>query len=267
MTEEAITVLSLPYHGNRTKTVRVFVPAHEEGETLPVIYMTDGQNLFESSPLQYGCWFTREAVREEQTKGSKGAVIVGIHNDGTPLERACELLPGTIATLLPPQGPGAEQAKDLVPEGEIFDDFILRTVMPAVEAQFPVKTGKAHTAFCGSSFGGLESFFTVLSHPDRYAAGGFFSPVFMMFQKEELKDWIFSKTGDPASLSFLYLYMGGSDDMEKALTPDFELVCDTLQQRCHEQQFKKLVRKDMPHHETAWKTAFQDFLHIFLSQQ
>ena len=44
MIGETFTALTLPYGAEHTKTVRVYVPAHEEGETLPVIYMTDGQN-------------------------------------------------------------------------------------------------------------------------------------------------------------------------------------------------------------------------------
>ena len=47
MIEESIHQLRLPYPGREDRLVRVFVPAHEEGETFPVIYMTDGQNLFD----------------------------------------------------------------------------------------------------------------------------------------------------------------------------------------------------------------------------
>ena len=66
MIGETFTALTLPYGAEHTKTVRVYVPAHEEGDTLPVIYMTDGQNLFEDTTVKYGCWYTREAVRAEQ---------------------------------------------------------------------------------------------------------------------------------------------------------------------------------------------------------
>ena len=39
--------MELAYLGTKTKTVRVFVPEHDDGELLPVIYMTDGQNTAE----------------------------------------------------------------------------------------------------------------------------------------------------------------------------------------------------------------------------
>ena len=54
MIQEQITTLTLPYPLGG-KRVRVYVPAHEEGETFPVVYMTDGQNLFEDTDLRFGC--------------------------------------------------------------------------------------------------------------------------------------------------------------------------------------------------------------------
>ena len=48
MYPEKIFDMSLPYPEKGDKLVRVYVPEHEEGETFPVIYMTDGQNLFEA---------------------------------------------------------------------------------------------------------------------------------------------------------------------------------------------------------------------------
>lgn len=52
MIPETIVNLNLPYTDKGFKRVRVFVPEHSEGETLPVIYMTDGQNLFEDTSVQ-----------------------------------------------------------------------------------------------------------------------------------------------------------------------------------------------------------------------
>ena len=59
MTEEKIFDLYLPYPKMEDRLVRVYVPKHEDGEKLPVIYMTDGQNLFEEEKCRYGCWHIR----------------------------------------------------------------------------------------------------------------------------------------------------------------------------------------------------------------
>ena len=135
MINENVVSLHLPYQGN-DRLVRVYVPAHEEGETFPVIYMTDGQNLFEDDTVEFGCWYTTETIRAEQEKSGQAVIIVGIHNDVGPAQRSSELTPISIGELAAPD----EMKKMMSPQGELFDDFIINTVMPAVESQFPVKT-------------------------------------------------------------------------------------------------------------------------------
>ncbi len=263
MIAETLITLSLPYADKGSKTVRVYVPAHREEEMLPVIYMTDGQNLFEKNAMQYGCWEVRETVRAVQADGGKGAVIVGIHNDGAPYERGNELTPADIAPFVPAEVP-EEMKRLLKPAGEVFDDFVLHTVMPAVEARCPVKRDRESTAFCGSSMGGLECFYTVLRHPDRYAAGGVFSPVFAMYQKPELEEWIRARAQAP-DLPALTLYLGGADPMEQQLTPDFQWVCRVLESCWPSERLTQVIRPEQLHHESAWKTEFADFLRRFLS--
>ena len=68
MIKEQTVTMYLPYVEGKNKTVRVYVPEHDECEKLPVIYMTDGQNLFDldKESGQFGCWYTREAVKAER---------------------------------------------------------------------------------------------------------------------------------------------------------------------------------------------------------
>lgn len=228
-----------------------------------IIYMTDGQNLFESETVRFGCWFTREAVRAEQETTGHAAIIVGIHNDGDPMERTNDLTPKTIGRLCCPPDMPPEMQAQFVPCGEVFDEFVLQTVMPAVETQFPVKMGRQHTAFCGSSSGGLQSFFTVLSHPERFAFGGIFSPAFVMYAPQELAQWIADHTGE--DMPFLYLYAGGADPLEQRIAMGMEQVWRILQDHCPSHRLYQLVQPDQPHHESAWAPVFKDFLHRFLS--
>ena len=54
MKQAELFELYLPYPGKDDRRVRVYVPAHGEGEELPVIYMTDGQNLFDEETSTWG---------------------------------------------------------------------------------------------------------------------------------------------------------------------------------------------------------------------
>ena len=264
MISESITKLSLPYRG-RSKTVRVFVPAHEEGETFPVVYMTDGQNLFESENLQFGCWYTREAVAEERAQSGMAAIIVGIHNDDAPWERTNDLTPAGIGPLVESPEIPPEVKALMAPRGEEFDAFVVDTVMPAVEARFPVQKGRQSTAFCGSSSGGLQSYFTALSHPDKFCAAGVFSPAFLFYSPDDLRSWTVAQLGN--DMPFLYLYTGGGDDLEQVIAMFTEQAYDMLTEFYPPEKLCEVVLPEEKHHESAWAPRFSDFLHTFLARR
>ena len=268
MIAEDLTVLDLPYGNDRTVKVRVYVPAHQEGETLPVIYMTDGQNLFEDTTVRFGCWYTREAVRAEQEKNGRGAVIVGIHNDGDEVQRTIDLTPASIGELNLSEETMTNREKELYamfhPAAEAFTEFVVNTVMPAVEQQFPVKTGRTNTAFCGSSSGGLESFFIALSYPDKFSAAGVFSPAMMYYSLDTWTAWVKSKMQD--TMPFLYCYAGRGEAREEYLANELEPMFAMLQTVYPQPDklLKKVIDEDQMHNESAWEVYFVDFLKDFL---
>lgn len=45
MADAKLHTIKLPYPDKDDRTVWVYVPSHSYGEKLPVVYMTDGQNL------------------------------------------------------------------------------------------------------------------------------------------------------------------------------------------------------------------------------
>ena len=258
--EPSLTELLLPYpdaeKGDRL--VRVYVPAHEEGERLPVIYMTDGQNLFDDAHAGWGCWHTRESVTAEQQESGRAAVIVGIHNDNP--WRDNELTPNSIGEVICPEKMDGFTAA----EGETFDRFVLDTVMPAVEAQFPVRTDRAATAFCGSSSGGLQAYFTALSHPDRFCMAGVFSPAFLLYAPEDLRRWTAEQLG--GELPYLYLYTGAGDELEMNIFQSVETAYDILMELYPMTLLNEVVLFENGHNEAAWEPVFKDFLHTFLTK-
>ena len=255
----------LPYYDGTKRMVRVYVPEHEDGETFPVVYMTDGQNLFEDDTVQFGCWYTREAVRAEQQKYSKAAVIVGIHNDDSPFKRTMELTPKMLAPIyFPPEVPQPAR-EHFKPEGELFADFVVNVVMPEIESLFPVKTGRDNTAFCGSSMGGLESFFVALSYPDKFSYAGVFSPAFEVYVKDSLDEGILLLAKHALdNAPFLYFYVGGADEQEKILAADMERVYDIMRKVYPADKLKNVIIPENKHHESAWQPVFQELLHLFL---
>ena len=262
MNKEQLITLQLPYRETGTKTVRVFVPEHSEGELLPVIYMTDGQNLFEDDrPHQFGCWYTREAVREEHKSSGRAAIIVGIHNDESPVQRARELTPKSIGAIKYPDDMPEEIRKMMIPEGEAFDDFVLNTVIPEVESRFPAKSGGA--AFCGSSSGGLQAYFTALSHPDRFCLAGVFSPAFPMYYTEDIIRWTRENTS--ADAPRLYIYSGSGDRLEQEIRESTQAVAEAVSEFYPKEKMTVNILPENRHHESAWAQEFKEFLNIFVN--
>ncbi len=249
--------LFLPYPEKGERRVRVYVPEHKEGETFPVIYMTDGQNLFDEETGTWGCWFTREAVEAERRLSGKAAVIVGIHNDNH--WRDNELTPDSIGELVDT----ADMHDFTAPEGEIFDSFVMDVVKPYIEKNFPVKMGRENTAFCGSSSGGLQSFFTALSHPESFSAAGVFSPAFLLYSGDDMRRWVLSKLCD--DLPYLYIYTGAGDELEQRIFQSTEAVYDMLTECYPYDLLNEVILFENCHNEKAWAEIFPDFLHTFLS--
>lgn len=256
LSEEKLVTLRLPYPGREDRLVRVFVPACKEGETLPVIYMSDGQNLFDKETSGFGCWYVREAVRVEQRISGKAAVIVGIHNDD-PL-RMDDLTPASIGELC-----SEETKTEIDPCGERFAAFLIHTVMPTIEMRFPVKSGRENTAFCGSSAGGMMAFFLALQYPELFSYAGVLSPAFLLYRDSDFDRWL--RQHIHADEAFLYLYSGAGDPLEKDICERFRQVCSCLEDFWRDNKMLWYIKPEERHHETAWEPVFQDFLHQFLN--
>ncbi len=299
---EELVSLHLPYPDKEDRLVRVYVPEHKKGEKLPVIYMTDGQSIFDEESNPWGCWHTREAVKAEYESSGRKAIIVGIHSPRHPLLRTNELTPKSIGSItlpeipppmpegmppmpegmppmpegMPPMPEGAQMTPEMLtqmmeemqkmfsPEGEIFDNFLIKTVMPEVEAKFPVKKGRANTAICGSSSGGLESFYIALVHPERFCAAGIFSPAFIFYSTDDIKTWV--KNSLQKKTPFLYIYCGQGEEKEKEMCDQAKPIFDLLKDSLPQKMIKEVILPDAIHNEAAWEPIFKDFLHIFLTE-
>ena len=254
--EAKLHTVQFPYPKTPPKRVRIYVPEHNAGEKIPVIYMTDGQSLFIEGECPWGCWNVIETADSFASQG-KGVIIVGIDHGGQ--HRDSELTPASIGEVISP-----ELLDDtFTPLGEEFDRFVVNTVMPYVEEHHPVKLGKEYTAFCGSSSGGLQSFFAGLEHPDLFSVIGAFSPAFLLYSAESWSSWISSKLRD--DMPYLYIYTGGGDDMEKKIYFSTELIYDMLLALGYPyEEMNEVIMLEYCHNEKAWGEIFKDFVYTFL---
>ena len=141
-------------------------PGYDEdvATRFPVLYMHDGQNLFDPTMSFIGVdWGIHEAMGRLIAEGRvPGAIVVGIWN--TP-KRIEEYMPQR-----PFEGLKAKRARrQLECQGEIESDaylkFITKELKPFVDGRYRTIPGQAKTFMAGSSMGGLISLYGVCEYP------------------------------------------------------------------------------------------------------
>ena len=160
------TAFAIPALG-RTRRILVYLPPGyaTSGLRYPVIYMMDGQNVFDDATSFAGEWGIDETLDSLHALGDRGAIVVAIDHGGQ--KRNDEYHPWPSGRF----GGG---------EGDRFVDFIVRTLKPHVDARYRTVAGREGTAIVGSSSGGLIAFYALVRHPDVFGRVGAFSPAFLV---------------------------------------------------------------------------------------
>jgi predicted alpha/beta superfamily hydrolase len=160
---------------NFTRTVRVFLPpgyddAANRDRRYPVLYMLDGQNLFDAC-LAYDHkheWQVDETITRLVNEGAIEPVIaVGL--DNARENRATEYL--AYADNI--QNPGSAE-----PLGRRMPEFLIKEVMPVIEGKYRIAKGRENTGIAGSSYGGFAAAYIGIHAPTVFGKVLAESPVF-----------------------------------------------------------------------------------------
>lgn len=143
--------VEMPQFGSQTRTVWVYVPPGygDTDRQYPVVYMQDGQNLFDDVAASEE-WGVDETMERLATEADLQAIVVGVENAGA--ERDEEYLPWSDG--------------ELGGNGSRYAAFLAETLKPTVDATF--RTDPDRTAVMGSSFGGVISVYTAFAYPEQF---------------------------------------------------------------------------------------------------
>jgi predicted alpha/beta superfamily hydrolase len=162
------SVLVLPgFHspelGNERDILAYLPPSYHLGDrSYPVIYMHDGQNLFDEVTSFSGEWNVDHTMDAASRSGLE-AIVIGIPNAGP--ERMAEYSP----YVDPKHGGG---------EGDTYLDFIVNTLKPRVDTDLRTRPDRESTGIFGSSLGALLSLYGFFHRPDVFSFAGAMSPAF-----------------------------------------------------------------------------------------
>ncbi len=139
-------------------------PGYEAGSGRhPVLYMHDGQNLFDASKANFGEWGVDEHLGRLIANGQvRAPIVVGIWN--TPL-RLREYVPADLISALPAEVRADVQAiYGGAPLSDEYLRFMVEELKPFIDQTYRTLTGPADTMVSGSSMGGLISLYAVMKH-------------------------------------------------------------------------------------------------------
>ncbi len=187
-----------PQLGNQ-RDVLVYLPPsyHHSPAAYPVIYMHDGQNLFDNATSFAGEWGVDETMEQLAYEEGLEAIIVGILNAGA--HRLAEYTPFHDAHM----GGG---------RGNAYLDFLVQTVKPLIDSDFRTLPGRRTTGIMGSSLGGLISLYAFFSHSAVFGFAGVMSPS-LWFAEEAIYDYVAAAPFRPGKL---YLDAGTRELGEQA---------------------------------------------------
>lgn len=133
----------------------------------PVLYLQDGQNVFDAATSFAGEWGADESAEELAARGLE-AILVAVPNSPA---RAAEYSPWPLRSF-----PSRRGGRRHTGQAQVYLDFLLGTVKPRVEADFPVTRERAYTGIAGSSLGALISLYACLSRPGVFGFCAALSP-------------------------------------------------------------------------------------------
>lgn len=251
------------------RRVDVWLPPGYEGGARPlrVLYMQDGQNLFDPASTPFGEWGVDEALSRLIAEGAvPPTMVVGVWN--TPY-RSREYLPQASYVQVPADIRAAyEQTLGGGALSDFYVDFLVRELKPFIDATYRTRPGQADTFVMGSSMGGLISLYALLRYPGVFGGAGCLSthwPCVTNF------DWI--KSADPrvavmadtfiayiqahlprAGRHRLYFDLGNAG-LDSAYPP-YQAKVDAFLPALGYVQGKDWMTKlfdGEPHNETAWR--------------
>ncbi|TQV75041.1 alpha/beta hydrolase [Aliikangiella marina] len=183
---------------NRHRKIRIYLPPNYQAsiQSYPVLYMHDGQNLFDDATSYAGEWGIDEALNQLHQSNGLSLIVVGIDNG--EVKRMNELSPW------PNQDYGDA-------EGEAYMQFIIDVVKPFIDSNYRTLSDAKNTAIMGSSMGGLISHYAAFEYPSIFSKIGIFSPSYWFSDSV----FVFSDIKKLTAESKLYMLMGGEegDDM------------------------------------------------------
>jgi predicted alpha/beta superfamily hydrolase len=198
-----------------------------------VMYMHDGQNLFNPATSSFGVdWAIDETMDSLIHNGLiQPMIVVGIYNT-------------------------SERSEDYMgSKTDLYIDFIIHVVKPYIDKNYRTLPDREHTLVGGSSAGGVVSFEAMVKHPDVFSKALCMAPAF------KYKTWDFLSAFEkmPPIEQSLRFYMDcGDDGVDTKILPGVKEMNVVLAKKGYVEgkDYKYIFFPGGKHFESDWAKHF-----------
>jgi predicted alpha/beta superfamily hydrolase len=244
-----------------TRFLRVWLPPGYDdtgngGRRYPVLYLNDGQNLFEAATSFTGIeWQVDETAERLIREGAvPPMIIVGIDNTGE--ERLREYMPHR-----------SMHPRMLRVQGKYYPDFLMKEVMPSVEGQYRVAKGPENTGFGGSSLGALIALYTVIARPGVIGRLLLESPSLWASGRRSIKESRAVRIWPERIFLAVGTAEAGSAERSRTVVDDVrELAAIMRRAVLSEKRLRLVIEDGAGHNEAAWAERFPEALRFLFGQ-
>jgi predicted alpha/beta superfamily hydrolase len=238
-----------------TRFLRVWLPpgyddAENSRRQYPVLYLNDGQNLFESSTAFGGVeWGADETAERMIREGViPPMIIAGIDHTGT--DRLREYLPYR-----------SMHPRMLRVQGRRYPDFLIKEVMPFVESAYRVATSPENTGLGGSSLGALIALYTAITRPGVIGRLLLESPSLWAGNRETIKESRVVRIWPEKIFLAAGTVEAGSAERSRTVVDDVrELAAIMRRAVLSEKRLRMAITEGAGHNEAAWGERFPEAL-------
>lgn len=231
-----------------TRRVWIYLPRsyHEGNRRYPVLYMHDGQNVFDQATSWGSEWGVDETLEQVTVQEPElEVIVVAIDHGGNERNHEYNF---TINTEYGFGGKGAAYA-----------EFLAETIKPHIDSHYRTRPEPEHTMLGGSSFGAYISLYTALRYPEQFSKLSCISFV-MWHDQGALIELIQQSVLSPALR--LYLSFGGLElDDANFNRMGYEHVEKLRQTLLAAGMKDSQIRFDFvpegTHHESTWRPLFE----------
>ncbi|MBT8219441.1 MAG: alpha/beta hydrolase [Bacteroidia bacterium] len=223
----------------RSRQIRIYIPPgyNESDQSYPVLYMHDGQNLYDDTTSFVGEWGIDESLNELSSTSDLNLIVVGIDNGQE--KRIHEMSPW-------------DHEKYGKAEGKEYVDFIVHVIKPYIDSTYRTLSHRENTGIMGSSLGGFVSHFAIYAYPEVFGKAGILSSAYWF--ADEI--YAFTRENPVPKDTRLCMVVGNHEgEMVEGSRVMYDLILETGHPK---NNISFTIDPEGGHNETSWKRQFVD---------